>query len=83
MQSVFLTWCSSGDTSYFPLLFKNNEIVRIIVCFLPFVGILLFEILIGISAIKIRKGIEYHFDMTMASWNKKLIKYIEMLFKLW
>ena len=76
LQSVFLTWCSSGDTSYFPVLFKNNEIVRIIVCFLPFVGILLFEILIGISAIKIRKGIEYHFDMTMASWNKKLIKYI-------
>jgi hypothetical protein len=76
LQSVFLAWCSSGDTSYFPLLFKNNEIVRIIVCFLPFVGILLFEILIGISAIKIRKGIEYHFDMTMASWNKKLIKYI-------
>lgn len=67
LQSVFLTWCSSGDTSYFPVLFKNNEIVRIIVCFLPFVGILLFEILIGISAIKIRKGIEYHFDMTMAS----------------
>lgn len=55
LQSVFLTWCSSGDTSYFPLLFKNNEIVRIIVCFLPFVGILLFEILIGISAIKIEK----------------------------
>lgn len=76
LQSVFLTWCSSGDTSYFPILFKNNEIVRIIVCFLPFVGILLFEILIGLSAIKIRKGIEYHFDMTMASWNKKLIKHI-------
>ena len=31
LQSVFLTWCSSGDTSYFPVLFKNNEIVRIIV----------------------------------------------------
>jgi hypothetical protein len=76
LQSVFLTWCSSGDTSYFPVLFKNNEIVRIMVCFLPFIGILIFEILIGISAIKIRKGIDYHFDMTMASWNKKLIKYI-------
>lgn len=36
--SLFLTWCSSGDTSYFPVLFKNNEIVRIIVCFLPLLG---------------------------------------------
>lgn len=29
LVSFILTWCSSGDTSYLPILFKNNEVISV------------------------------------------------------
>lgn len=76
LVSFILTWCSSGDTSYLPILFKNNEVIRYIICFLPFIAILIFEILVGVSAKGIKKKIDCDFEMTWVSWDKIIKKYI-------
>ena len=74
--SAFLTWCSSVDGSYFPLLFKGNEMFRYLVCFSPMIVTGIFEISVGLSAIIIKKDIDLKFEMNSFAWKKKFYRYI-------
>lgn len=58
--SAFFTWCSSGDTSYFPLWIKEQqEIVMYIVAFLPhFFSVFLISIPTVFSAKNVQKSLE-------------------------
>ena len=76
LSSCFFTWCSSGDTSFFPRLFSENQIVRYIVCFLPFIFFLVYEVSIIISTKRIMKKIDSEYEMTMCSWRKRFKEFI-------
>lgn len=76
LLSCFFTWCSSGDTSFFPKLFSENMTVRYIVCFLPFIFIMIYEVSIVISVKRITKRIDSEYEMCMSSWRKRLREFI-------
>ncbi len=76
LSSCFFTWCSSGDTSFFPKLFSENLIVRYMVCFLPFIFFLVYEVSIIISTNRIMKKVDSEFEMSMHSWRKRFREFI-------
>lgn len=76
LLSCFFTWCSSGDTSYFPTLFSENTTVRMIVCFLPFIFFTLYEFFVLISVKRIKKKLNFEYDMCMSSWRKRFREFI-------
>lgn len=76
LLSCFFTWCSSGDTSYFPKLFSENIVVRTVVCFLPLILFLIYEFAIIISIKGIVKDIDFEYDMSMCSWKNRFTEYI-------
>lgn len=76
LSSCFFTWCSSGDTSFFPKLFSENLIVRYMVCFLPFIFFLVYEVSIIISTNRIMKMVDSEFEMSMHSWRKRFREFI-------
>lgn len=76
LQSIFFTWCSSGDTSYFHILFQNNIKVRYTVCFLPVMGFFIYELLIYFSAKRIKENINFEREMCWRAWRERLKEFI-------
>ena len=76
LMGAFFAWCSAGDTSYFPKLLRENEMVSNIVTFIPQLVWVIYSICIIISTNNVSKKIEYKFGMSKLKWMEKFKKYI-------
>lgn len=70
LSGFFFAWCSSSSESFLATIISENKWAMILICSLPVIFIMLYEISLVFSARNIRKKLDFEMEMSSVYWRK-------------
>lgn len=76
LSGFFFAWCSSSAESFLPTFIRENECIKILICSLPIIVTIIYEISLVLSVRNIRKKLDFEKEMSSVYWRKIYQKFI-------